>query len=86
MLQGLLAAGGIILIGFVSMPDLSTKIANLVGIGRGVDLILYVGMLALGILGLSLQLKFRRIEERQEAIIRHLSITNQQVIDSKNDA
>ena len=74
VLQALLAAGGVVLLVFVIAPDLSTVVANFVGIGRGVDLILYLGVLGLGILGLSLHLKLRRIEERQQEIVRQLAI------------
>lgn len=37
-LEGLLFAGGSV---FIAVPDLSTVIANRVGIGRGADLVLY---------------------------------------------
>lgn len=76
-LQAILAVGGVILITFVIAPDLSTQVANFVGIGRGVDLILYLGVLGLGVLGLSLHLKLRRIEERQQEIVRQLAIRDE---------
>lgn len=65
-----MAASIFILIAFVIYPDWSTQVANLLGVGRGVDLITYLGLLALGISVLWLLLKVNRLEDKVTQMVR----------------
>ena len=55
-------------------PDILARIATFLGIGRGVDLVLYVAILAFSIAFFLVYLRFRRIDEQLTQIIRHLAI------------
>ncbi len=60
----------LVLLVFVVMPDWSTVVANQLGIGRGVDLITYLGLLSLGTLSLLLFVKVRRLESQLAGFVR----------------
>jgi hypothetical protein len=63
---------------FILFPDLTTKIANVLGVRRGADLLLYLSVLA-GIHGfLLLYWRTRRLEEKLTEIIRAITIRNAQ--------
>ena len=72
LLVVLLMLGGL---GFVLVPQASTWLAHLLGIGRGVDLLLYLGLLGLSVTCLLLYLKLsdmqRQLTElaRQQALL-----------------
>jgi small membrane protein len=73
-LIGLLAAvGGLYL---VWVPSHATSIADLVGIGRGVDLIIYIWIVISLLLLLNLHLKLREHMELITTLARELAITN----------
>lgn len=55
-------------------PDILARIATFLGIGRGVDLVLYVSILAFSIAFFLVYLRFRRLDEQLTQIIRHLAI------------
>ncbi|HUP45464.1 MAG TPA: DUF2304 domain-containing protein [Thermoanaerobaculia bacterium] len=59
---------------FIAFPDLSSIIANALGIGRGADLVLYLSILFMlgGFFGV--YLRFRRLDEQLTRIVRHLAI------------
>ena len=58
----------------IVVPDSTSRIAALLGIGRGADLVLYISILLL-FFGLFLTyLRFRRIDEQLTKIVRHLAI------------
>jgi small membrane protein len=59
---------------FILRPDLSSRVANLVGIGRGTDLVLYLSTLFLIFVAFSFHLRFRALEERQTDILRELAL------------
>jgi len=61
---------------FVWMPAHATKLAELVGIGRGVDLILYVWVVISLIVLLNLHLKLRAQKEMITILARELAIAN----------
>lgn len=63
--------GGVLLVLF---PNYSTKLANFVGIGRGVDLIIYLSILLLLFLIAKLFARLRKIEQKMTEIIRNNSI------------
>lgn len=68
-------------LGFVALmllfsldPDLATRVANFFGIGRGADFLFYLSFLVLFFIAFAYYLKFRQIESRWTAIVRHLAI------------
>ena len=61
---------------FVWLPSHATWLASLVGIGRGVDLILYVWVLISLIVMLNLHLKLRSQMELITALAREIAIAN----------
>src|SRR5215831_7580241 len=73
VLAGLAAAAGLY---FVWFPAHSTQLAELVGIGRGVDLILYVWVCISLIVLLNLHLKLRTQMELITMLARKLAIAD----------
>jgi small membrane protein len=61
---------------FVWLPDHATWLASLVGIGRGVDLILYVWVIISLLVMLNLHLKLRSQIELITALTRTIAIAN----------
>ncbi|MBQ7652225.1 MAG: DUF2304 domain-containing protein [Victivallales bacterium] len=59
---------------FVVFPDLSTKVAHCIGVGRGTDLLLYFLIVLFYMTVLCFIAAIRRIERRQTAIIRQMAI------------
>lgn len=55
-------------------PDLSTRIANMVGIGRGTDLLLYVFILFSLFHYASLASQFKKVEQQLTILTRALAI------------
>lgn len=55
---------------FTIIPDMSTTIANFLGIGRGVDLIIYMSILGLTCCCLLLYLRMLKLERQLTAIVR----------------
>jgi len=66
---------------FVWAPEHSTALAELVGIGRGVDLILYVWVCLSLIVVLNLHLKLRTQMELITALARQLALADAQASD-----
>ena len=61
---------------FVIFPDLSTKVARCIGVGRGTDLLLYFLIILFYMTVLFFISAIRRIERRQTTILRQLAIQN----------
>ena len=61
---------------FVWLPNHATKLAALVGIGRGVDLIIYVWVVISLILLLNLHLKLRSQAELITILMREIALAN----------
>ena len=61
---------------FVWVPAHATWLAQLVGIGRGVDLILYIWVVISRIVLLNLHLKLRSQLEQITILVRELAIAN----------
>ncbi len=59
---------------FVLFPELLTKVARLVGVGRGTDLLLYFLVVLFYMTVLFMIAALRRIEKRQTEIIRQIAI------------
>lgn len=58
---------------FVLWPELSTRLANSVGIGRGVDLVLYLSILFLFVLCFSFLARVQALEARQAVLVQALA-------------
>lgn len=69
---------GILLIGilFVLYPDLSGKLAHLVGVGRGADLVIYMFIIFSFIFGVYLYAKFRKLKEEHAELIKKMAVEN----------
>ena len=61
---------------FVWVPSESTRVAELVGIGRGVDLILYLWVCISLIVLLNLHLKLRKQQEMITKLARAIALAN----------
>jgi len=70
LVWGLLLSG----IVFTVFEDSSTYLANALGIGRGVDMVIYLSLLGLGVSSLLLYLRTRRLEQRLAEIVRQQAI------------
>ena len=71
---GFLAAGVL----FVINPDLTTRIARAVGVGRGTDLLLYLFCLASITVFLKLYKKNRTVEEKLTEVARQVALLGAQ--------
>ena len=70
---------------FVWMPEHSTALAELVGIGRGVDLILYIWVCLSLIVVLNLHLKLRTHMELITALARKIALGEAQAARAADD-
>jgi hypothetical protein len=68
--------GGILL---VLMPDLSAEIASIVGVGRGADLLLYLGLVGLLFICLLLYSKVRELEAALTDVVRGIAIAEARI-------
>ena len=73
VLSMLVAAAGLY---FVWLPSHATQLATLVGIGRGVDLVIYVWVVISLILLLNLHLKLRSQAEMITILMREVALAN----------
>ncbi|HEX7710435.1 MAG TPA: DUF2304 domain-containing protein [Sphingomonadaceae bacterium] len=69
----------VVLVGyiFIWMPSLTTQIAELVGIGRGADLILYIWIILNLFLILRLHIKLREQSEALTKLARQLALSHE---------
>ncbi len=67
----------------IADPNILVRIAHFLGIGRGVDLVLYVSILAFFIAFFVVYLRFRRLDEQMTEIVRHLAIRDAERDDEK---
>ena len=65
------ALGGIALVVF---PAFSTRLAGLFGVTRGVDLVIYVSLVAFGFLWLQLAVRMRGLEDRLVELARLVAL------------
>jgi hypothetical protein len=68
-----LALVGILL---VLAPDLSTDIAHTVGIGRGVDLVIYIFILAGLFYSVTITSELKRMQRQMTALVRQIALDN----------
>lgn len=75
LLAILLLAGAVVLVLF---PNLTTRVAHLLGVGRGTDLLLYVSLIAGLHVALLLYLRTRELERKLTEQTRAIAIRNAQ--------
>ena len=61
---------------FIFLPDLSTRVARFLGVGRGADMIFYISILFFAFLIMKLYARTRRLERMITKIIRDESLKN----------
>jgi len=61
---------------FVLVPDLSSRLAALLGVGRGTDFLLYMLIMLFYITVLAFTARIRRMERSQTLMVRSLAIEN----------
>ena len=61
---------------FVVVPDLSSRLAALLGVGRGPDLLLYMLIMLFYITALAFTARLRRMERTQTLMVRAFAIQN----------
>src|SRR5215471_18636077 len=71
LVVALLLATGIIM---VLAPDLTTRVAHLVGVGRGADLVIYLSLIGFGFLWLILYSEIRALQARLTDLARDIAI------------
>ena len=69
---------------FVIFNEITDKMAHFLGIGRGADMIFYLGLLFLFFLMLKLYARLRRVEENLTELVRKKSIEDAEELDKKN--
>ncbi len=69
---------GLALVGilFVLAPDLSTDIARALGIGRGVDLVIYVFILAGLFYSITITSEIKRLNRQMTTLVRQIALDN----------
>jgi small membrane protein len=60
--------------GFVLWPDASQKLAELLGVGRGVDLVVYVALILAFYLLFRIFVRFEKQEKELTKIVRHIAL------------
>ena len=60
----------------VAFPNVTNKVAGIVGIGRGADLILYLSMASVAFLIASLYIRSKKNELRTAALVQQLALQN----------
>ena len=58
----------------IVVPDLSTRIAELAGVGRGVDLIMYLGFVGVAFALVVLYTRLRATEQRLTEVVRSIAL------------
>ena len=66
---------GILGIVMVAVPDITTKLANMVGVGRGSDLFTYLSLLGIAFTFMLLYSKIRDLEASLTSLTRTLAIS-----------
>ncbi|MCX2532816.1 DUF2304 domain-containing protein [Plesiomonas shigelloides] len=65
----------------VIFPGMSNRIANILGVGRGADLLLYFFVVGGAIVVFNLHLKNRALLDRHTKLVRHIAILEKKVED-----
>jgi small membrane protein len=69
---------------FVIFNEITDKMAHFLGIGRGADMIFYLGLLFLFFLMLKLYARLRKVEENLTELVRKKSIEDAEKFEEKN--
>jgi hypothetical protein len=64
----------LLMLAFAIQPDWSTRVAQAVGISRGVDLLFYLSHLMLLFIAFAYFLRFKRMEARFARLVRQLAL------------
>lgn len=69
---------GLFLLGivFILFPDMTNKLARLLGIGRGADLIFYLAIMGFGYIVVILYAKIKKLEDLLTTLVRNQSLAN----------
>ena len=59
----------------IARPDVLTRVAGWLGVGRGADLLLYVLIIAFSFVAINTYLKFKDYDERLALVARRLAIS-----------
>lgn len=70
---------------FTAFEDSTSVIANALGIGRGVDLVMYLSLLGLAVVCLLLYLRILRLEKTVREVVRTDALQHATSLDSSND-
>lgn len=65
----------------VIFPEISNSIANILGVGRGADLLLYFFVVGGAIVVFNLHLKNRVLMDKHTKIVRHIAILEKKIED-----
>lgn len=66
---------------FIAMPSAADKLAHLVGVGRGADLVMYVSIIFFFVAGIILYSRIRRIEAEQTELVRKIAVQRAEKLD-----
>lgn len=69
----------------IARPDWATALANFLGVGRGTDLITYLGLSGLAFLWLSLYTRQRELDMRLTDLARQLALLKSEQPDQPDD-
>lgn len=70
---------------FILFPDLSTYVANLVGIGRGADLVLYTFVVVALFNHVSLVSRMRGLERQLTQLVRTIAVDEPQAVPQRQE-
>ncbi len=76
---------GLLGITMVVVPDFTTKVANLVGVGRGADLFFYLAIVGFSFAGLVLYSKIRDLEASITQLVRTIALDRAQSPRARDD-
>lgn len=65
-------------------PNLTSQLANTLGIGRGADFVLYISVLLLFYGQFKLYLQINKLTDNQAEIVRQISLNNVKKVDEKS--
>jgi hypothetical protein len=69
----------------ILFPDIASYFADTVGVGRGVDLIIYISIIAIFYLQFKLLMRIEKLEKDITHITRHLAIKGTGATNNDND-
>ncbi|MEO0897557.1 MAG: DUF2304 domain-containing protein [Bacteroidota bacterium] len=70
---------------FLIQPEWSTEVANFLGIGRGVDLLIYLSMLGLTLACILLYVRTVELDKKLEALVRQDALKEIREEEAKNN-